>query len=73
MPKWPGRLFKRNTPLIRGKDVSDWQKAVGLSGDGIYGGKSEQKCIAFQKEHGLKADGIVGKITWDTSFAYQQS
>ena len=73
VPKWPGRLFKRNAPLIRGKDVSDWQKAVGLSGDGIYGGKSEQRCIAFQKEHGLKPDGIVGKITWDTSFAYQQS
>ena len=73
VPKWPGRLFKRSAPLIRGKDVSDWQIAVGLSGDGIYGGKSEQKCIAFQKEHGLKSDGIVGKITWDTSFAYQQS
>lgn len=73
VPKWPGRTFKRNVPLIRGKDVADWQKAVGgLSGDGVYGGKSEQRCIAFQKEHGLKADGIVGKITWDTTFAYQK-
>jgi hypothetical protein len=73
VPKWPGRLFKRNNPLIRGKDVADWQKAVGgLSGDGIYGGKSEQACIKFQKEHGLKADGVVGKITWDTTFAFKK-
>jgi N-acetyl-anhydromuramyl-L-alanine amidase AmpD len=73
VPKWPGRVFKRNSPLIRGADVSQWQKAVGgLSGDGIYGGKSEQACVKFQKEHGLKVDGVVGKITWDTTFAYQK-
>jgi N-acetyl-anhydromuramyl-L-alanine amidase AmpD len=72
VPTWPGRLFKRNSPPIKGKDVSDWQKAVGgLSGDGIYGGKSEQACMKFQQEHGLKVDGVVGKITWDTTFAYK--
>jgi len=74
VPKWPGRFFKRNSPLIRGQDVKQWQIAVGgLSGDGIYGGKSEQACIKFQNEHKLKADGIVGKITWDTTFAYQKN
>jgi len=73
VPKWPGRVFKRNSPLIRGEDVKQWQNAVGgLSGDGIYGGKSEQACIKFQKEHGLKADGFFGKITLDTTFAYQK-
>ena len=44
----------------------------GLSGDGVYGGRSEQACIKFQKEHDLKVDGEVGKITWDTTFAYQK-
>ena len=34
--------------------------------------RSEQVCIRFQREQILKADGIVGKITWDTTFAYQQ-
>lgn len=73
IPKWPGRLFKRNVPLVRGQDVKQWQLAVGgLSGDGVYGGKSEQACIKFQREHDLKADGVVGKITWDTTFAYQK-
>jgi len=73
VPKWPGRLFKRSSPLVRGADVAQWQKAVGgLSGDGVYGGKSEQRCIKFQNEHGLKADGIVGKITWDMTFAVQK-
>ena len=73
VPPFSGRVLKRNMPLIRGEDVKLWQSAVGgLSGDGIYGGKSEQTCIKFQKEHGLKADGVVGKITWDTTFAYQQ-
>ena len=73
MPKWPGRVFKRNAPLIRGEDVKQWQNAVGgLSGDAVYGGRSEQACIKFQKEHDLKADGVVGKITWDTTFAYQK-
>lgn len=74
VPKWQGRVFKRNSPLIRGEDVKQWQNAVGgLSGDGVFGGKSETACINFQKEHGLKVDGVVGKITWDTTFAYQKN
>ena len=73
VPPFSGRVLKRNMPLIKGEDVKLWQNAVGgLSGDGVYGGRSEQACIKFQKEHDLKADGIVGKVTWDTTFAYQQ-
>ena len=73
VPPFSGRVLKRNMPLIKGEDVKLWQNAVGgLSGDGIYGGKSEQACLKFQREHDLKADGIVGKVTWDTTFAYQQ-
>tara|TARA_Y100001937_G_scaffold54716_1_gene75412 strand:+ start:2142 stop:2969 length:828 start_codon:yes stop_codon:yes gene_type:complete len=74
IPKWPGRDFKRFSPLIRGADVKQWQLAVGgLSGDGVYGGKSEQRCIAFQKEHDLKIDGVVGKLTWEMTFAAQNN
>ena len=73
VPPYPGREFKRFSPLIRGEDVKQWQLAVGgLSGDGIYGGKSEQACIKFQKEHDLKVDGVVGKLTWEMTFAIQK-
>ena len=32
--------------------------------DGVYGAKTRQAVIAFQKKNGLKADGIVGKATY---------
>jgi hypothetical protein len=32
--------------------------------DGVYGGRTEDAVIRFQKAHGLYADGIVGPTTW---------
>lgn len=32
--------------------------------DGVFGAKTRQAVIAFQKKNGLKADGIVGKATY---------
>ena len=32
--------------------------------DGIFGPKTEEAVIAFQKANGLEPDGIVGKLTW---------
>ena len=31
---------------------------------GIFGQKTKNAVIAFQRAHGLIADGIVGKNTW---------
>ena len=31
--------------------------------DGIFGPKTKQATMAFQKANGLKADGIVGPLT----------
>lgn len=33
--------------------------------DGIFGQKTKQAVIEFQKEHDLVADGIIGRKTWE--------
>ena len=58
----------------RGEDVSNIQnllKAKGLyagSCDGVYGEKTREAVIAFQRERKLNADGVVGPITWEILF-----
>ena len=32
--------------------------------DGVFGQKTKQAVIQFQKEHGLAADGVIGPKTW---------
>ena len=68
-PKWPGTVFKLQSPMMKSEDLKEWQKVVGLTADGWFGNGSKNKVLALQKEFGLKEDGILGKITWDTSFA----
>jgi peptidoglycan hydrolase-like protein with peptidoglycan-binding domain len=72
-PPWPGRLFK-HPPVTRGADVLAWQnrmnaRGYGLVADGAYGKNSKAVCVKFQLEQGLEADGIVGRLTWDRTFA----
>ena len=40
------------------------QEKLGVAVDGIFGQKTKNAVIAFQRAHGLTADGIVGKNTW---------
>ena len=40
------------------------QEKLGVAVDGIFGQKTKNAVIAFQRAHGLSADGIVGKNTW---------
>tara|TARA_Y100000768_G_scaffold383205_1_gene364937 strand:+ start:974 stop:1774 length:801 start_codon:yes stop_codon:yes gene_type:complete len=68
-PKWPNVTFKVQKPLIYSEELKEWQKVVGLTADGWYGNGSKNKVLELQKEFGLKEDGVLGKITWDTSFA----
>jgi hypothetical protein len=68
-PEWPGTVFKLQSPMIKSEDLKEWQKVVGLTADGWFGNGSKNKVLELQKEFGLKEDGILGKITWDTSFA----
>ena len=46
-----------------GDEVKQIQLALGLKADGIFGKKTENAVIEFQKENGLFADGIVGEQT----------
>lgn len=48
----------------KGNLVKLWQIIVGVDPDGIFGTKTYQATVAFQKAHGLQADGIVGPNTW---------
>jgi hypothetical protein len=49
----------------RGDEVKQIQVALGLKADGIFGTKTENAVIKFQKENGLYPDGVVGKKTLD--------
>ena len=48
----------------KGNAVKVWQIIIGETADGIFGEKTLQKTLAFQKKKGLSQDGIVGQKTW---------
>ena len=68
-PEWPGIDFKIQKPMIRSEKLKEWQVAAGLTADGWYGNGTKRKVQELQKEFGLKQDGVLGKITWETTFA----
>jgi peptidoglycan hydrolase-like protein with peptidoglycan-binding domain len=37
--------------------------------DGEFGPRTRRAVIAFQRQHGLHADGVVGRVTWGTLVA----
>lgn len=72
-PSWPGRVLALTSPLMRGQDVAGWQAQMVHRGwhldvDGVYGPKSHDACVAFQKEKGLAVDGQVGTVTWTAAW-----
>lgn len=49
------------------KYVQKYLNAIGYNcgtADGIFGAKSHNATVAYQKANGLSADGIIGKNTW---------
>lgn len=49
---------------MRGDDVAEWQRVVGVSADGVYGPATNRATRAWQSARGLTADGVVGTATW---------
>jgi peptidoglycan hydrolase-like protein with peptidoglycan-binding domain len=48
----------------RGTSVTDLQRALGITADGVFGRGTARAVREFQRKHGLKADGVVGPATW---------
>ena len=48
----------------KGEDVRRLQHLLGLTADGVFGQKTHDAVVAFQRAHGLTPDGIVGALTW---------
>ena len=63
------KTLKLTTPLSKGDDIKQLQtylnchQQANLTTDGIFGNKTKQAIILFQKANNLIQDGIVGPIT----------
>ena len=60
------RILLLRTPLMRGQDVADLQRALGFSADqidGIFGRETDRAVRTFQRERGMIIDGKVGPDT----------
>src|SRR6187549_394392 len=47
-----------------GQDVAAWQRAIGITADGIFGHQTDLATRKWQADHNLEPDGVVGPITW---------
>lgn len=62
-PKLGSRWLKLYKPLMRGQDVIELQKLLGITTDGIFGMETESFVRQFQRKNGLFEDGVVGPAT----------
>lgn len=67
-PVYYARTLRLQKPLMQGNDVRALQVAlldrgIEVSTDGVFGPKTREAVIAFQKQSGLAADGIAGPAT----------
>jgi len=49
----------------RGDDVALLQTLLKIKADGIFGVKTRERVVEFQKMNSLRPDGIVGPLTWE--------
>lgn len=61
-------IIKINSKGPKVKQIQSLYNKIGygvLEVDGIYGQKTKDKTIEFQKDNGLDADGIIGPLTYE--------
>ena len=63
-PGWYVHPLDLHTPLFAGGDVKHVQEKIGMGNpDGIYGPKTKQWVLDWQRKHNLTPDGVVGPMT----------
>lgn len=80
-PDWPGRYITLTSPNMEGNDILKWQQQMifrgwnlgtgGFSGkgdDGVFGERSHEVLVEFQKQKGLEDDGIIGPMSWNAAW-----
>jgi hypothetical protein len=61
--KLPNRVIRTLKLGVRGDDVKELQKALGLTEDGVFGRGTALKVKQWQASNGLKADGSFGSAS----------
>lgn len=61
------------TDGANGPAVSQVQKQLGMTPDGIYGSQTHARVVSFQRDHQLAVDGVVGPNTRQALASSQSS
>lgn len=66
LPRHPrgARVLRVTEPRMRGTDVQDVQRWVGVNADGFYGPQTAAAVARWQSRVGLDPSGVVGPATW---------
>ncbi|MDR1150605.1 MAG: peptidoglycan-binding protein [Clostridiales bacterium] len=72
--KYPGYILKVGSSGDSVKLIQNYLNAISnsypsipkVTADGIFGSKTKEQVIAYQKIFGLSADGLVGPSTWSS-------
>ncbi len=71
--KYPGYLIKKGKKGEEVRLIQEWLNEIHkkyqfipeVSVDGVFGEKTKEAIMIFQRWQGLVSDGIVGPLTWD--------